>query len=173
MTRYIRKQKPVNTKDFTILYDDREKKQWKFLENTWAMKKTRLKCGDYSIEGYENIIAIEKKSGIGELLSNLTAGSRNRFKRFLKKLSRYPIKCIIIENELRSSSIESILTALRYRSNGRSQLTSDTVYYWVGEIMHIYGIPILFVDKQTAHKTLPFIFESAYRRAVELTKLKG
>jgi hypothetical protein len=167
MTRYIKKPPPPDT-NFTIVFDDREKEHWKFLSNTWAMKKKRLACGDYSIEGLENIIAIEKKSGIGELLSNLTGSSRPRFKRFLRRLSAYPIKCIIIEDELRSSSIDSILKTLHHKSNGRSKLTPETIFYWVSEIMHIYGIPILFVDAQTAHKILPFIFESAYKKALEL-----
>jgi len=168
MTRYIKKKKqlPMN---FNIVYDDREKRPWTFLEKDYGvMKKKRLKCGDYSIEGYEDCIAIEKKSGVGELFANLTGRYRETFKRFLKRLSKYPVKCIIVENGFSDSNINSVLYTLRKKSKNRLQLSDDTMYYWVSEIMCKYSIPILFVDKRTMKKVLPFVFESAYRIAIAI-----
>ena len=166
MTRYIRKRNPPPRPP--IVYDDREKQPWMFLEDTWAMEKKRLKVGDYSFEGYEEAVAIEKKSGMGEMLKDLTGDYRKTFKRFLKRLSAYPVKCIVVENELRASSVESIIRGLHYRSNGRSQLTEETVFYWVGEIMMVYGVPVLFVERAMRKKVIPFLFESAYKAAMEV-----
>ena len=171
MTRYIRRVEQPQVSKLTIVHDDREKRPWTFIESVYgAMEKKRLKCGDYSIKGFEDIVAIEKKSGIGELFADLTGAYRETFKRFLKRLSKYPVKCIIVENGFSDSNINSVLYTLKKKSNGRSKLSHDTMYYWVSEIMCRYGIPILFMDKGTMKKVLPYVFESAYRRAKEIQK---
>ena len=170
MTRYIKKKKQIPM-NFNIVYDDREKRPWTFLEREYgAMKKKRLKCGDYSIEGFEDYVAIEKKSGVDELFKDLAGGYRETFRRFLKRLSKYPVKCIVVESELRASSIDSLLYVLMKMSNGRMKLTSKTIYYWVGEIINTYDIPILFVNASTARMVLPHLFESAFKKVQEIKK---
>ena len=39
--RYKKKPKKSDTTNMTIIYDDREKKPWKFIEGHWPMKKKR------------------------------------------------------------------------------------------------------------------------------------
>ena len=174
MTRYIKKVEQQQISGFTVLYDKREvgvgKKPWLFLADYWAMKKVHLKTGDYTIEGLEKYIAIEKKSGINELLRDLAGSYRETFIRCLERLSKYPVKCIIVESDLKSSNVDSLIHVLKKRSNGKAKLTAETIYYWTSEIMCKYGVPILFVDKGTMRKVLPFVFESAYRKAKEIKK---
>ena len=139
--RYVRKKKRTN-ESFTILYDDRENNHWQFLSNRWTMKKKRLKTGDYSIEGFEDVVAIEKKSGFEELFANLTGKERPRFERFLRRLSKYPIKCIIVEDELRH--LERVWMIMK-RKAPKTRLLPSTIPYWVAKIVVEYKIPVLFV----------------------------
>lgn len=158
--RYLRKKRKLKGKP-VILYDDREKFPWLFLANKYTMEKTRLKVGDYTVKGFENLIAIEKKSGIDELFSNLVCGQRRRFERFLKRLSEYPVKAIVVEQPF----IHAIVckTAYVLRRKSRTQMSVDTIYYWTAEIMEKYNIPIIYVDKNAVE---PLVFD-LIKRAID------
>lgn len=145
--------------------DDREKKPW---DLPYKVERKRLKTGDYSLVGFENVIAIEKKSGLIELLNDLTADYRNTFEKFLKRLSKYPVKCIIVEDTLSELSISRALMHVRKKSGGRARLTSKSIYYWTAEIAAKYGIPIVFVGKASKAYLLPEIFRAAFEWANEL-----
>ena len=161
--RYLKTKKVP--KQFTVLVDDREKHPWNLPYRT---EKKRLSTGDYTIEGFENIIAIEKKSGLIELLNDLANGYRPTFERFLKRLSEYPVKCIVVEDTLSNLSIDRALEHIKYKSKGRARLTAKTIYYWVSEISCKYGIPIVFVCKKTKLDLLPEIFRACFERANEI-----
>jgi len=160
--RYLKTKKVP--KQFTVLVDDREKKAW---DLSYKIEKKRLKTGDYTIKGFEKVIAIEKKSGLIELLNDLANGYRNTFERFLKRLSEYPVKVIIVEDTLSELSINRALAHIRHKSRGRARLTSRSIYYWVSEIAIKYGIPIVFVGKRAKIDLLPEIFRAAFERANE------
>jgi len=161
--RYLKSKKIP--KSFTVLVDDREKKAW---DLPYKIERKRLKTGDYTIKGFEKIIAIEKKSGLIELLNDLANGYRPTFERFLKRLSKYPIKCIVVEDVLNNVAIDRALMYIRKKSRGRCRLTSKTIYYWAAEISVKYGIPVIFVDKWAMMALLPEVFRAAFERANEI-----
>lgn len=164
--RYIKKPKPEST-SFTVLYDKQEKQPWSL---SFPMKRVHLSVGDYTIKGFEEIIAIEKKSGLAELYTDLAVGYRPTFKRFLRKLSRYSVKIIVVQDSLNIGTLKRCLTELNRKSKGKIQMTEETLYYWVSEITLKYGIPILFVDSAILSPTLTRLFEAAYRQAQEVKK---
>ena len=161
--RYLKTKKIP--KQFTVLVDDREKHPW---DLPYRTEKKRLSTGDYTIRGFENTIAIEKKSGLIELLNDLANGYRLTFERFLKRLSEYPVKCIVVEDTLSNLSIDRALEHIKYKSRGKARLTAKTIYYWTAEIAAKYQIPIVFVCKSAKMDLLPEIFRAAYEHAVTL-----
>lgn len=164
MTRYKRKPKPV-TNSHTIVYDTREQKPWLFLSKKWPLKRKHLKVGDYSVEGFEDVIAIEKKSGFQELFSNLTGKERPRFERMLKRLSAYPVKLIIVEDEI--TNLYSVWSAMK-RKAPKMKLTPRTIFHWVSKITMCYQIPVVFVPKGWGHDIITYFFEQAIIKAKEL-----
>jgi len=62
-----------------------------------VMKK--LATGDYSLEGFENEIVIERKR-INELFGNF-AGDRERFMREVERMEKIPYKFLLIEGSFR------------------------------------------------------------------------
>jgi hypothetical protein len=164
MTKYI---KPIKINpNFTIVYDHREvgrgKRPWTFLEQHYgAMKKKHLRTGDYSILGCESRFGLERKSGILELLADLNGRYRPTFKRFLKRLSSFDHKYIVVEEPLTHSKVQHCVQLLKTNSRGRSQLTENTVYWWIGEIGLTYNIPIIFTDMVTGQELILRIFERA------------
>ena len=153
--RYKKKPKPVPASSPVILYDDREKNYWVL---PWEMKKKRLKVGDYTFEGYEDRVAIEKKSGIAELFKNLTAKERPRFVRMLKRLSKYEYKCIVVEDNL--NNVYPIWHTIRKKAPNM-KLDPRAIYYWTARIVFDYKIPIIFTNSNTAIQTL---FWEAYKQ---------
>jgi ERCC4-type nuclease len=87
-----------------VLIDDREKRPLP-LPNS---RVQRLEgCGDYSLEGFEDVVRVERKS-LGDLY--MCVGSeRERFKRSLAKLAKLPYRAIVIE-----ASFADILAGFQY-----------------------------------------------------------
>jgi ERCC4-type nuclease len=119
-----------------ILVDTREKNPWK-LDKSFKCKSQKLDTADYSIEGFEDQIAIEKKADLNEFIADISGRYRPTFKRFLNRLSQYPVKAIIIDDSL-ARAPEAI------RETKGTRLDSSSVYYWVTRISLEYGIPVIF-----------------------------
>ena len=80
---------------YVVVVDTREQKPYKF--NNFIVKK--LDIGDYSIEGYEDIIAIERKT-LADWISSVTKNRKQMEEKIIiakEKLSYYTI---VIESDL-------------------------------------------------------------------------
>ena len=168
MTKYLKTTKHRNrrrTKPPIILYDDREKRPWTFLQSVnygWTMERTHLKTGDYTFKGKEKKFVIEKKSGLSELFTNLSAKNRPTFRDFLRRLSEFQVKAIVVEDDL--SNVKQCVRILHDRSGGRMKMNEDTIYYWVARITTQYRIPILFTgnDIHVQCRIIHNLFTEAY-----------
>ena len=79
----------------TIIIDTREQIPFQF--SIPSIRKT-LKAGDYSVLGFEDKIAIERKE-LGDL-TNCVGKDRNRFIAQMKQLSFFHRKYLVIESSL-------------------------------------------------------------------------
>ena len=77
-----------------LVIDTREQLPWSFAADLQS-KRGALRAGDYSLEGFESVLAVERKS-LDDLVGSLTFG-RDRFKRELLILSRYWSACVVVE----------------------------------------------------------------------------
>ena len=136
--RYLpnNKRRDKNT-PLILIRDTREQKPWRSDFETVTKK---LATGDYSFYKFEDIVAIERKYNLKELYTDLSGNKRSWFLGVLNRLSNYPVRCIIIED-----NFENYIKTLRYIP--KTRLTQDTIPYWINEIMFSYNIPILFVGK--------------------------
>lgn len=82
-----------------VLVDTREQQPYSFvqLHPNWigGLKFVTLKTGDYSIEGMESLLALERKSMTDAIQS--TMSGRDRFIRSCERLAAFRWKAIIIE----------------------------------------------------------------------------
>jgi ERCC4-type nuclease len=132
---------------FNIIVDTREQKPWDFTD-TFNVTKAKLDTGDYSIEGLENLLCIERKSSVNEVSNNIT---EKRFKDVLDRMAGYPHKHILFEFDLydilqfpRNSGIPQKLW---------KNLRISPLYLlkYITEISTIYGIHTHFCgDRSTA-----------------------
>ena len=94
---------------FCVLQDTREQAPWNFAnivieKRAWLVKRklASLKTGDYSIEGFEDRLCIERKSG-SDLVGSITSGNA-RFRREHERMKAIDdaggFACVIIEDSM-------------------------------------------------------------------------
>jgi ERCC4-type nuclease len=80
---------------FRIVVDTREKEPFSF---SCPVLPCKLEAGDYSVEGFESRLAVERKSLID--FSHTVIHDFTRFAAELKKLSGMDAACIVVEADL-------------------------------------------------------------------------
>lgn len=96
-----------------ILIDSREKRPYDFEgDDAFAsIKHTKLDAGDYSLEGLEHIIVIERKASVDELFLNFTKDIK-RLNAEFERLKDHKIKVIMIE-----ATCEDVMNPYKYYIN--------------------------------------------------------
>lgn len=92
-----------------------------------------LYTGDYSIKGFEDLIAIERKS-LSDLMGCIGSG-RERFEKEIQRLRGYEVKSIVVEG-----SWHDIETG-NYRSKVKPTAAIGTLMGWIA-----MGIPITMAE---------------------------
>jgi ERCC4-type nuclease len=81
--------------DCRIIVDTREQRGYQFKADT---VNKALKAGDYSLEGFEERVSVERKS-LPDLVRTIVH-DKGRFHRELCKLALYDAACIVVEADL-------------------------------------------------------------------------
>jgi len=125
---------------FTIIRDSREKKGcgWSFKAsaNCDGMVIKKLDTGDYSIEGYEDLIMVERKT-IPDLWGSLGQW-RERFMKEMDRALEFPVRYLIIEGTL-----SDINKGFRY-----SKLRPEFILASLISLEVKYGIHVIFTNKR-------------------------
>lgn len=85
----------------SIIQDTREKKPIDFKDDMDfpSVVVRKLNCGDYSLDGFEDIIVIERKANGDELLSNITT-EKERLDAEFQLMGNIKHKFVVIESEI-------------------------------------------------------------------------
>lgn len=122
-----------------VVVDTREQQPYSFDPAHVTCVRRALPAGDYSLDGYEAAVAVERKSLEDFVASAITA--RTRFARELRALGEYDLGCVVVEG-----SLEDIL-ARRYRSGAHP----SSVFGATLSIIVDHGVPVFFCgDRQIA-----------------------
>ena len=86
------------TPKFVVIKDTREQKGWIFHSGDACdgMKPGTLKTGDYTLEGFEDAVCIERKKSVEEVANNV-GKEKKRFNAEMERIQEYPFKYIICE----------------------------------------------------------------------------
>ncbi len=152
----------------TIIRDTREKEDqgWMFEPEEKLPGKIQilgtveagLDAGDYTIQGYEDQIRIERKQGFCELFGNMSPlAHRERFEREMEKLRSIPYKYLVIEGMLTHDVLGMSIPQFT-----KSPPTSAVVR-WLFSLQMEYGIVPVFAG-ECGKKTARYIFEQFMRR---------
>ncbi len=129
----------------TVLIDTREKQPYSLAQRhpNWigGLKFAALKTGDYSIEGMEDLLALERKTMTDAIQS--TMANRARFIRSCERLAVFRWKAILIE-----ASYEQMKSF--YHTSEEDLLTTahpNAVCGTYDAIEAKFGIPILYTSR--------------------------
>lgn len=137
-----------------IVVDSREQRPYLFDSSTTSVCRAALPAGDYSLEGFESKIAIERKS-LDDFV-NTIIHAKDRFRAELEILSTYDYAAIVIE-----ANVEDLL-ASRFQS--RANPTSLFAIYC--SIVADRRIPAFFLsDRQTSQAFVQQLLSRLYRKA--------
>ncbi len=131
---------------YTVIKDTREKQGhgWTFAEDSaCAGTITRkLDTGDYSLEGYEDLIAIERKESVSELASNVTDP---RFFRELERFSSIKYGFLVLEFYLDDLMFWPETSGIPEKQRKFIKVTNKFLVMKLNEIQVKYNIKIMFV----------------------------
>jgi ERCC4-type nuclease len=120
-----------------IVCDSREIEPYSF--KGVATVRRALPAGDYSLEGLEDRVAVERKT-LEDFVSTVIR-ARKRFRRELLRLREYEAACIVVEADLAE------VLAGRYHSGAHPSAVLGAVV----SIVIDYGVPVFFCsDRQVA-----------------------
>jgi DNA excision repair protein ERCC-4 len=125
----------------TVIVDTREQLAYTFDPLLLRVVRRALPAGDYSLEGHEHRVAIERKS-LDDYVASVIA-SRERFGRELNKLAELELGCVVVEG-----SLEDVL-AHRYRSGAHP----NAIFGATTSIIVDRRVPVFFCsDRQIARR---------------------
>jgi ERCC4-type nuclease len=132
--------------------DTREQLEYSF--STPAVRR-KLDAGDYSIEGLEHEIAVERKT-LDDFVSTVIH-SRARFQKEIQKLARYRAACVVVE-----AGMLDIL-----QKHYRCEAHPNAVLGCALSIILDYGVPVFFCsNRQAACRFVEaYLLRAAVRRS--------
>lgn len=133
-----------------VLVDTREKQPLPLLmwHANWigGEKVVTLKTGDYSVEGMESLLALERKSMPDVIAATMTY--RERFIRNCERLAEFKYKALLIE-----ASYEDMKTSYQDFEELCTEAHPNAVCGTLDAIEVKFGIPILYTSRDRALAT--------------------
>ena len=86
---------PSNPSELRIVVDTREQEPYTFPVDGISTIRRKLDAGDYSLEGFEERVAVERKS-LDDFVSTVIR-HRRRFHAELRKMRRLDAACVVVE----------------------------------------------------------------------------
>ena len=130
----------------SIIIDTREQRPWTFEGQGFQTRRAKLDSGDYSVEGLEHRVAIERKS-----LNDWTGTvirDRARFYRELERLRAFDFRCVIIEAGIRE------IMAGQYTS----QASPASILAFVAEVTVGQAVPVYLAGSRAEAQILAGAF---------------
>ena len=145
---------PSEADRITVVVDTREQEPYHFDPESVTAVRRALHAGDYSLEGWEDQVAVERKT-LEDLVGTVIR-SRKRFSKELERLAGFESACILVE-----ASLSDIL-AERYRSGAHPNAVLGAVL----SIVVDFDIPVFFCsDRQSACRFVEGYLRRVHRMA--------
>ncbi len=147
---------------FTVLIDTREKQPWDFLSSDVLGREfVKLDAGDYTIDGLEDVLAIERKRHVAELATNVT---EKRFHKWLERMALRRFKYILIECDLQNVVDYPVGSTVPRKLWSKLRITGSYLMKCISQIQVKYGIHVVFCSNAN---TAAHLATNIMKRVVE------
>ena len=134
-----------------ILADTREQLPYAFSKYDVEVTTVALPAGDYSLPGFEDRAAIERKS-LEDLVGCLMGSNRDRFERELAKLRFYDLAAVVVE-----ATLDDVK-----RGRFRSQMKAHAALQSIIAFQVRYGVAFLWCGNRVAGEYMTHSLLSKY-----------
>ena len=138
-----------------ILIDTREQAPFTFKGYDVAPETATLPVGDYSLPGFQDRAAVERKS-LNDLIGCLMGKDRERFERELARGRHYDLFAGVVEASLADVS------QARYRSDMKPQAALQSIITFQVR----YRIPFVWAGNRTGAEYMTYSFLAKYLREI-------
>lgn len=153
--------------DFTIVVDTREQQPWSFDHFAKAHKK--LDTGDYSIDGLQHLLAIERKKSVSEFANNIV---ESRFKDVIIRLSQLKYSFLLLEFDLEDVLIYPIGSTVPKRMWDKIKISPAFLLKNILELQLEHNIIVYFCgDHTNGEKMAEYILKKIYYKEKNNMKL--
>lgn len=144
-----------------IIIDTREREGlWSFGSTEVIHKK--LDTGDYSIEGLETLLCIERKKTVSEFAINV---AEKRFKDSLERMKSYQYRFVIMEFTINDVLKFPIGSGIPKSKWDKMRITPQYIMYFISQIQVLYGIDVIFAgDRSNASYIAKNIMKRVYEQ---------
>jgi ERCC4-type nuclease len=144
--------------DFTIIIDTREQQPWSF--DSYAKANTKLDTGDYSIQGFENIVAIERKKSVSEFANNIT---ESRFTDVVMRMGEIKYSFLLLEFNLEDVLIYPVGSTVPKRMWDKIKISPAFILKNLLDLELKHNISVHFCGNSgNAEKLAETIFKKVY-----------
>jgi len=139
-----------------ILIDTREQLPFSFSRFQVETERAALPAGDYSMTGFEDRVAIERKE-LNHLIACLKGDNRDRFERELTKLRFHDLAAVVVE-----ASLEDVSKG-RYRSEMKPHAALQSVFAFQVR----YRVPFIWAGSRAGAEYVTFSLLEKYLAEIE------
>ncbi len=133
---------------------------WEFGFHTTSRRK--LDTGDYSIEGMEHLLCIERKRSVSEIANNIT---EKRFKDVLDRMNQIPHSFILLEFDLEDVYQFPIGSDIPKKLWDKMRITNKYILKYLTSIQLNYNIHIIYCgDSDNAEKMAVQLMKRVYEK---------
>lgn len=141
----------MKNKPFTIIKDSREKNGYIFepMKNRShvcnGMVVRKLDTGDYSVEGLENKICIERKASITELANNIGVDGK-RFNKEIERMKDFCHRFLILEFSLSDLMSFPHNCGIPREEISKVKISHKFILRFIMELQVEHGVNVIFCD---------------------------
>jgi len=148
----------TNLNNFTIIIDTREQQPWVFDNYVTASRK--LDTGDYSIEGLEHLLCIERKKSASEFANNII---ESRFKDVIMRMSNMKYSFLLLEFDLEDFLIYPIGSTVPKKMWDKIKISPAFLIKNILDLELLHNIKVVFCgDAANAAKLAEMILKKIH-----------
>src|SRR5210317_278925 len=138
---------------FTIIKDTREKQGYTFeaartkYHVCKGMVVRKLDTGDYSVEGLEDKVCVERKASVVELANNVGV-SRRRFDAEIERMKEFPHRFLILEFSLTDLMDFPEGSDVPEKEIKNLRITNKYMLRYLMELQINHGVNVIFCDSK-------------------------
>jgi hypothetical protein len=133
---------------YLVIRDTREKEGqgWEFVQSGYCSgtASAALKTGDYSLDGFENHLCIERKGDVTELATNIT---QERFTNMLERMCEYPWRYVLLEFDMDDVVRFPQGTHIPAKRKKYMKIRGPFLLKRILELQREYNVPFIFCGK--------------------------